>query len=187
MIKAKNLIKVAESLKHESVKRIVEEASRSIEHRIPDVTSFEHTCYTRVGDAILSGHEIKSLEALSKRIVRQAIASHLSKTKYEVPTYIESLARVDEDGNEEQFEIEDVLADVEEKVLGKFLEKEKVTLLAKGDKRREKVLKAWASGVTNASEISRLLAQSFGGKYNTHRVFVKRFKTECRETLITIA
>ena len=88
------------------------------------------------------------------------------------------------DGNEETtYEIEDVLANVENIVIGNHAVKEKVALLAQGDYRKETVLNAWINGTTNDSEISRALACAIGGNESGHRSFVKRFRTYCRQQL----
>lgn len=82
---------------------------------------------------------------------------------------------------DEEFEPIDVLANVEDKVLSK----EKVTLLAQGDGRNSLILSHWMSGVTNTVFISESLARSLGGKPESHRRYITRFRESCRETLTT--
>ena len=75
--------------------------------------------------------------------------------------------------------IRDVLADVEDEVLIR----EKVALLAEGDPRRMAILNQWMRGCTNASDLARYLADTFGGDPKNHRVEVHRFKIKCQKAL----
>lgn len=87
------------------------------------------------------------------------------------------------DGEEDLgFQFEDPLARVEEQVLDEELVKEKIALLAKDDPRRKTVLIEWSKG-TNNTTISDLLAQIYGGKAETHRKFITRFRTDCQKAL----
>lgn len=183
MVKTKNLIKVAKAMEHKKVVSLVEKASRRIECKLHDVTSFEYTCYTNIGDALLTQKEIRSVEALARHIINKAIARHLRKSKYKAPIYLESLSRSDEDGNETHYEIVDVSADVEQDVIDRVLNTEKITLLAQGDMRNMTILNAWINGMTNDRELSFVLADEFGGKSSGQRRYIQRFKNRCREQL----
>lgn len=78
------------------------------------------------------------------------------------------------------WDIEDPLARAEDTVLFK----EKITLLAEGDHRKELILLKWSEG-EHDKNISELLAQRLGGKSESHRKFIGRFKTECKNRLAT--
>lgn len=93
-----------------------------------------------------------------------------------------SIYEKDEDGNEQYFEPPDVLADVEDEIMAK----EMAALLAQ-DSRSEIILDAWLLGNTNDTEVSRILADTLGGNSKSHRIYIQRFKKQCREKLIDVA
>lgn len=68
-----------------------------------------------------------------------------------------------------------------------LLVKEKIALLAKGDLKKRAILIAWSDGFYNDSALSELLAQLFGGKPESHRQAIKRFRSFCQESLAKIA
>lgn len=86
-----------------------------------------------------------------------------------------------EDSLEETYK--DVLANVEDDVVIKEI----AALLAKGDRRKLAIINAWLDGLGNDSKLSLLLAQQFGGKPESHRQAIKRFRSECQVSLATIA
>ncbi|WNF07438.1 hypothetical protein [Brevibacillus borstelensis] len=81
----------------------------------------------------------------------------------------------------------DVCANVERLIEEREQVKEKVALLAKGDSRKEAILLAWSDGLYNDSALSVLLAQRFGGKPESHRQAIKRFRAYCQVSLEGIA
>lgn len=179
MIKKENLIFIEEAMRHTEVIEVVERAASQIWHKVPDVTSFEHTCYVEIGKGILR-NEVKSIEGLANYITNRSAARHVNKTKYEPPiTFSEMESEDREDVEEIEFEPEDVLANVE----GEVIKRETADLLAQGDCRKEKIIEFWAIGNTNSAHISRTLARSFGGNEETHRKYIQRFRRSCREQL----
>jgi hypothetical protein len=82
-----------------------------------------------------------------------------------------------------EYRIKDALASVEDELLVK----EKIALLAKGDSRKKAILLAWSDGFYNDSALSELLAQLFGGKPESHRQAIKRFRSFCQASLAEIA
>ena len=181
MIKKENLIFIEEAMRHTEVIEVVERAASQIWHKIPDVTSFEHTCYVEIGKGILR-NEVKSIEGLANYITNRSAARHVNKTKYEPPiTFSEMESEVREDVEEIEFEPEDVLANVE----GEVIKRETADLLAQGDCKKEKILGFWSIGNTNNAYISRSLARSFGGNEETHRKYIQRFRKSCAEQLRT--
>lgn len=77
------------------------------------------------------------------------------------------------------FDVRDDLAVVDDGVLVK----EKIASLAGSDPRKMVVLEAWSQGFTNDSEIALFLAEQFGGKTDSHRKYIIRFRTFCQRTL----
>src|SRR5699024_12243784 len=78
------------------------------------------------------------------------------------------------EGEDIEYEPEDVLANVEKEVLMK----EMTDLLAQGDHRKKVIFGQWLNGASNYAEIARLLVQTLGGKEETHRKAIKQFRTE---------
>ena len=154
------------------------QVSDNIRHKIVDQTKFESRCFRRLAEYLSKDpNNINNKLYIERMIMQVASTSITDKFKKE---YAELII----DGNEETtYEIEDVLANVENTVIGNHAVKEKVALLAQGDYRKETVLNAWINGNTNDSEISRALACAIGGNESGHRSFVKRFRTYCRQQL----
>ena len=174
---------LVEAMKHSEVVKLVQQATERIWHSVPDVTSFEHTCYTNIGRELVKG-ETRSIKALSRYYIKRAEARHLKLTKYEKPTYFSELAdRINDDESIEKinYEPEDVLADVESEVIAK----EMTALLAQDDHRKKVILGNWINGNDNTSDIARLLAQTIGGNVEAHRKYIRRFQLECRDKLAT--
>lgn len=181
-MKKENLIFIAEAMKHQEVVDIVTTASEKIWYFIPDVTSFEHRCYRNIGKALMEGN-VKSIRGLSKHLIRRAMAIHVKQTKYKPPQSLDTLAFRDDEGNDVQYEVIDVLADVEQIVVEKESEIEKVALLAEGDSRKRMILNAWLNGMTNDKELSTILEKEFGGKRSGQRRYIQRFKEKCQQRL----
>ena len=154
------------------------QVSDNIRHKIVDQTKFEARCFRRLAEYLSKDpNNVNNKLYIERMIMQVASTSITDKFKKE---YAELII----DGNEEtSYEIEDVLANVENIVIGNDAVKEKVALLAQGDYRKETVLNAWINGNTNDSEISRALACAIGGNESGHRSFVKRFRTHCRQQL----
>src|SRR5690606_9479296 len=130
--KKDNLIFVEEAMKFSEVIKLVSRASERMWHKVKDVTSFEYTCYRNIGKA-LATQDVRSVGGIASRIIAREEAWHVKNRGYEQVYSIESLAGLDEDGEDKPFEIEDVLADVESQVVGEIRQKEIATYLAEGD------------------------------------------------------
>jgi len=181
-MKKENLILVAKAMNYPEVVNLVNEASERVWHKVTDATSFEHTCYRNIGEAIRN-NPVKSIGGLATYIIRRAEAWHVKHRGREPVESIESLAGLDDDGNLLVYEIEDVLANVERRVIGSIRHKEIVTLLAEGDDLKGEILNAWTNGYTNDTELSRVLANSFGKNSSGIRRDIQRFKKACKKRL----
>lgn len=179
MVKEQNLIFIELAMQHKSVVKLVEQTSNTIWQRLPDVTSFEHTCFVNIGKELAKGN-VKSVTAMARMYINRAAARHLKRTKFERYRSVEEMTDDDTAGN---FEPTDVLANVES-----VLEiKEAIALLAKGDRKRDLILTAWLNGSTNDSELSNTLASVFGGQARSHRIFIQRFRIECQAKYFALA
>lgn len=181
-MKKENLIFIEEAMKFSEVIRLVSEASERIWHKVRDVTSFEHTCYRNIGKA-LATQDVRSVGGIATRVIARAEAWHVKNRGCEVIYSIESLAGLDEYGEDEPFEIPDVLADVEREVLSNIRHKEIATFLAEGDDLQAAILNAWTNGFENDTELSRVLANSFGKKSSGIRIKIQRFRSKCKKRL----
>lgn len=165
-------------MENKIVVRLVEKASSKIWHRLPDVTSFEHTCYINIGKELLK-KEVTSIGAMATYYIHRASARHLKKSKYEPPNLFSDLAVTNEDGDSE-YEAIDVLADVEGDFIFKENQKKVIDLLAQDDHLKRMILNAWKNGFTNASELSGILANTIGEKSREgYRKSIQRFKIDC--------
>lgn len=182
MIKERNLIYIQEAVRSREVVRLVETASRAMSQKVRDITSFEHTCYVNIGKEI-SNRPVKSIKAMAIHYIKRAEAHHVKKSKYQHFTYFDDLTKPGDEGQAVEYEPRDDLAIVGS---GRLELKETITLLAKSDRRRELILTEWMNGNTNDTDISDTLARVLGGQARSHRIFVQRFRTECR-TAITVA
>lgn len=181
-MKKENLILVAQAMNYPEVINLVSEASDRIWHKITDVTTFEHTCYRNIGEAIRN-NPVKSIGGLATYIIRRAEAWHVKHRGRAPVESIESLAGFDDEGSLVVYEIEDVLANVERKVIGNIRHKEIATFLAEGDDLKTEILNAWTNGYTNDSELSRVLANSFDRNSSGIRREIQRFKDVCKKRL----
>lgn len=177
MIKKENLIFIEKAVRYPKVVEIVERIGNTIWHKIPDLTSFEHTCFVEIGKELEKG-DVKSIEGLASYIVNRTAARHVNRSRYESPTIFSAMSSdIKNEGEDIEYEPEDVLANVEKEVLMK----EMTDLLAQGDHRKKVIFGQWLNGASNYAEIARLLAQTLGGKEDTHRKAINRFRKECRE------
>ncbi|WP_149093372.1 hypothetical protein [Paenibacillus terrae] len=61
---------------------------------------------------------------------------------------------------------------------------ERITGLAAGDPRKVTILKSWTEPDYCESDTALLLAKQFGGKSETHRKAITRFRTHCQKALV---
>ncbi len=181
-MKKENLIFIEEALKFPEVIKLVGRASERMWYKVSDVSTFEYACYRNIGIAISKGN-VKNVGGIAARIIGRAEAWFVKYRGTDYIKSIESLAGLDDEGSEEPYEVVDVLADVEKDLIRKENLKENVALLAEDDVRKECILKAWVLGYHNAKELSGVLANTFGGKAESHRKSIQRFQNECKKRL----
>ncbi len=175
MIKKENLIFVEKAMSFPEVVGVVSRVADEIWYKVPNVTSFEHSCYVAIGKAIEKG-SVESMEGLAVYIAKRTAGRHVNRTKYIAPeSFSELESEVREDSEEMEFDMIDVLADVElEAILN-----ETTDLLAQGDRLKEEIVGLWVLGNENDASISRSLARTFGGKAESHRKRITRFRQDC--------
>ncbi|KMK75416.1 hypothetical protein [Alkalihalobacillus pseudalcaliphilus] len=152
--------------------------------RVRDSTSFEFECYKKIESWVRDFDENvhNDFRALIIRCIRRIKSKHLKNELKVVPISLDSLAGVDDEGNQLHYEryLVDDNINLAEDIIDSYDLTEKVTVLANGDSRKMLILKAWINGY-NDSEIAKLLAKVCGGNSESHRKFITRFKNkECR-------
>ncbi|MBS4195377.1 hypothetical protein [Lederbergia citri] len=182
-MKKDNLIFIEEAMRFPEVIRLVSEASDRLWFKVNDVTSFEHTCYRNIGLALVN-EKVRSVAGIATRIISRAEAWHVKNRGKEAIMSLESLAGYDDEGSLLVYEIVDAMANTERQVVSEIRQKEIATFLAEGDDFKVAILNAWADGYENESELSRVLANSFGGKSSYIRRQIQRFRKECKKRLI---
>lgn len=158
------------------------EVSDSIRERLTDQTLFEERCITRVGSYLKGDPTRINHKRYIERLIGEVASSVMERNRNEHAELFSTLTAEQgdqEDGDEIEFEPEDVLANVESEVI----QKETIELLAENDRRKKKILESWSLGNANGSQISRSLARSLGGDETAHRRYIQRFRNACRDTL----
>lgn len=182
MIKQHNFIYLEAAMKNKVVVRLVERASETIWYRLPDVTSFEHTCYINIGKELMR-KEVTSVAAMATHYINRAAARHLNRSKYEPPKSFGELEENNDRGEKDSmYEVEDVLVNVEEDFVYSEHKKKVTDLLVQDDYLKRLILNAWQNGFTNTSELSSILVDTYGEKsFAAYRKCIQRFKIECEK------
>lgn len=157
-----------------TVSPLVERASEDLEGIVNDVTKFDCRILLKVKNlADDFSEETRDFLSIVKTLISKEKSDFIKRrSKHLEEVSLEYLETPKE--NDLGFQLKDPLAGIEDKVLFK----EKVTLLAQGDQRRNKILTEWSKG-TNDKGVSLMLAHQLGGNPESHRKFITRFKTEC--------
>lgn len=162
------------------VNPLIERASNELDRFVPDVTEFDCRMLIKIKHLIkgFSSEKHDFIAAVKSLITQEKSDFFNRRTKKLEEMSLEFLAEPDDGEDSLGYQFTDYGEDVEEKVLFK----EKIALLAQGDPRKNLILNQWTKGATDTS-ISELLAQRFGGKAESHRKFISRFKSELRSEL----
>jgi len=164
---------------------MIERHSEQIWYKIENQAEFECRCIRQIEKALQNFDTNRGkLKTLITGVIIKEKADYLARrTRKLVTMTMDKPLYIDKDGEEVEFEVADVLANVEADIIEQESVNEKAALLAKGDSRRMAILTAWSNGEFNDLELARALACSFGGKIDSHRTFIKRFRIECQERL----
>lgn len=155
------------------------EVSERIRHKVTDQTLYEERCIKRVADYLAQDKTNKRNKRYIERLINEVAAAVVTRNKNEHADIFTSLAIEDDDGEEVEFEPQDVLTDVESEVI----QKETAAKLTQGDCRKELILGYWTIGNTNDKQISRSLTRSMGGNAESHRKYIQRFRKSCATEL----
>lgn len=155
---------------------IIRRESQRIWYLVKDETFFEAECYKHILQAI------KHFNPRKGDFISLAMSNIFRKRREHICRYSigrDTLLPLDHGEVSILETLKDDLADVPKKVLLN----EKVALLAEGDIRKRLVLNEWMKGCADDSSIAAFLAKRIGGKKESHRRFITRFRTSCREIL----
>lgn len=167
---------------------IISRISRRIRHIIDDEVAFEAECYKRIEKSVQGFDNTKvsfyGIVSYQLRLAERYFTTRRGRQRKIVSSF-ESLIEQSDSKTEAKRTVSfvDDLAVIDDRLLVK----EKIALLAKGDPKKVAILIAWSDGFYNESALSELLAQLFGGKPDSHRKSIIRFRYSCRETLVESA
>ncbi|WP_068792805.1 hypothetical protein [Brevibacillus laterosporus] len=124
-----------------------------------------------------------SFSRLARFNLERCFRKFIKRRKYNRTDNIPLEREIDDEGNTIIDTLADVFRETEQEMIIKESINEKIALLAKGDSRKKAILLAWSDGFYNDSALSELLAQLFGGKPDSHRRSITRFRSFCQTTL----
>lgn len=140
----------------------------------------------RIYNQLVKYYEFKTKRSFAR--IRYLIDREIDFVKKEYrlqeSTVFSSLAITNDFGESQEFEPHDILANVEDAAIlsvERASIRKKIAGLASNDFENF-TLNAWATGMSD-SEISRTLASRFGGKFDTYRKNVQRFRAVCQRKL----
>ncbi|WP_232696134.1 hypothetical protein [Brevibacillus daliensis] len=186
VVKAKNGCKESRQKVLEWYIRLVNKTTIRIWFKINNECNFERKCLKNL-DYMIKRFERERGNFSSVAIIDlERVTNDYMKNRSSKRKHLESLDEVarqgDQDSRKRVAEPRDVLADVE----GDYITKEMAALLAQGDPKKMMILRGWIDGNTD-SRVAQMLAHLYGGKPESHRQAVKRFRKDCRTTLSQVA
>lgn len=153
----------------------------SVSHMITRTDKLEALIYKDISQYLTEYPEYKNNVRRINFLIDRKIGLAKKKYRIEEARHFNYYSPKDDNIEKEEYEPPDTLASVES-----GLEiKETIDLLAKDDRKKRFVLSEWANGNFNDSEISGMLAHTFGGNAASHRIFIQRFRTFCQRELAT--
>lgn len=159
----------------------ISKVSDKYHHMVTDPTKIEDRCIRQIGHYLMADENNHKNRKHIKLIIHREFIERMNYSKREDSIKFSELSDCNDNDEETEFEPEDVLANVEDKVLAK----EMTILLAQDDHQKKMILGYWLIGNTNNALISRSLARTFGGNEKSHRVSIYRFRESCRDQLAT--
>lgn len=161
-----------------SVHPLITSMSDKIRNHIASQEKFEEECFKQI-DSLVQYYDERRGDVLPLvlRCVRRVAKRH--RERYEDKgCKVVPLFQRNKDGEYEPVPVVDELAIVDVGIMVK----EMIARLASDD-RKLYILNAWTQGCFSDSELAVLLAQHFGGKTESHRKAVQRFRNECKRAL----
>lgn len=162
----------------------VHEAVSRVSHMISDTARLEDSIISDIGQYLnKEGRNVRNRRYI-RRIIYSKISVAKRRNRAEIASFLHDEGYAGEDGTHVEYEPVDDLAVVNS---DKLELKETVALLAQGDDRKKFILKAWANGYHNDKELSSILADTFGGKAPSQRIYIQRFRNDCQAKISAVA
>lgn len=169
-----------ECYKHPGIIKEVFDSVGRVASQVTNTARLESDILNDIGGYILKHPDNYRKKRYIRRIIHSKISVAKRRNRLELASFLIDEATEDNEGQAIEYEPEDVLANV---ASAELEIKETITLLAKDDRRRTTILTEWMNGNTNDTDISSILADTIGGQARSHRIFIQRFRIECRTEL----
>src|SRR5690625_2748675 len=115
------------------------EVGEGLRTAVVNQTKFEERCINRVARYLNGDKSRTSHRKYIERLIQQEASDYRRRGKKEDAELFTTLATYDDDGEEIEYEPEDVLADVE----GEAISKETAALAAEDDRRKAMIVGSW--------------------------------------------
>lgn len=159
----------------------IHEMSNKNWYRIHSEERFEESCFSRIDYVVRTfSPEKGDVYKLVMWNLRELLKQHRKRFSAR-PKVLSMSNTVGESGAELGTQIIDDSASAI--IDDKLMVNEKIALIAKGDPRKEMILKLWACGIDETKHIARVLAKNCGGNISSHRIYTHRFRARCRKAL----
>lgn len=162
------------------IMRYVRKKVDEVSHIITNIEKLEFRIYEQL-ESYLQHRKTPSRKRIMYLVDRE-IDFVKRMCRVEKSVQFSCITSVNDFGESVEFEPEDLLAQVSETAIQNISLKEMIARLATDD-RELTTLNAWANGL-NDMQISETLASLFGGKSNSHRRFIQRFKAKCQRKIL---
>ncbi|MDQ0168714.1 hypothetical protein J2T19_000151 [Paenibacillus tundrae] len=144
---------------------------------------FEDECFKIIEETVMrfeaeKGDLPQLVVNFIKRRLGRTTKRYSTKTKADEYVTVSMVHNENTDGYME-FEIQDDLAIVDKDLMYN----ERITGLAAGDSKKLAILKAWSEPGHSVTATAQELALLFGGKAESHRKSITRFRSDCQKAL----
>lgn len=148
-----------------------------------DQARFEDACFKSVIKAALNFDPRRaSFRTLATKSIYRELSKHKKRFESKARYKVHSDYYKTDGGDCVYFQHADEV-NVEDDVILRLYVRDKVARLAAGDPRNSTILTAWSKGLYCDTELAARLSDLFGGKSESHRKKIQRFRIECQTAL----
>lgn len=161
---------------------LIHTLSEDNRNSIANQSDFEEDCF-KVIEETVARYDITKGEF--PQLLYRCLTRRLSRTKARFKKRLKQAVvvpfplKTDDDGEEVEIDIIDDMAAVDNEIMLN----ERIAGLATGDPRKLVILKSWTDPYYCDSETAVLLAEQLGGKAESHRKEIARFRSKCQKAL----
>jgi hypothetical protein len=134
-------------------------------------------------DRMISRYEYGDFDRIVKFQVKSSITAYAA-SGHNARSAIFYYQATEDTEDRAEFQLVDDSVDIELEVTEKYFRKEKIALLAGGDKKKLAILNGWMKGFYNESELAARLSEKFGGTFSGNRSAIIRFKEKCEASVL---